>query len=238
MLEAYEAKYGSDPNVYVIAPEVSLDFVFEFPDEDFRVTHLLKPDLVFRDRHGLPWLMENKTAASISIEHLRFDDQSGPYGAMATQGLLKAGLIEANEVVKGILYNFLRKAVPDERERNELGQYLNKNGTVSARQPPAYFKRHPVIQTRESHRITLNRLNREAYLIGALTKDLRNKTIDPRKLPKTPHKSCARFCEFFTMCYSEEDGVDIRDMQRSMYVTSDPYAYHDSTDEHASFEMG
>lgn len=238
MADAYQKHYGDDEEINVIGAEIPL--AFNISDGNKIVAqHILKPDMVFRYRNRLGvWLMENKTAAQISTGHLAMDDQARPYGVMAERALKNAGIIGAKETVKGILYNFLRKAIPDERMTNEKGQSLNKNGTVSARQPKPIFLRKEVTLTRAAKLVSLRRIQSETVLITEITKGLRSKEIDADLLPKTPHKSCERFCQYFDMCVAEENGIDIRDMRRLMFTRQDPYDYPETTDVPISFEMG
>lgn len=75
---------------------------------------------------GLPWLDEHKTAKSISTAHLPLDPQASKYWAVATGALRARGLLEANEVLAGIEYNFIRKGLPDPRPKNSEGYATNK----------------------------------------------------------------------------------------------------------------
>jgi hypothetical protein len=202
--------------------------------------HKLKPDLVYRSKRDLGvWLMEHKTAATIRTEHLVIDDQARPYGAMAERSLRKLGLLGKDEQFKGIMYNFMRKALPDERVIDEQGRALNKNGTVSKRQPSPLFVRHPVTMTRAAKVVALRRIQGEAVMLTMMTKSIREKKIDPDFIPKTPHNSCPKTCDFFAMCTAEEQGVDITEMRRRLYTRRDPYVYEEeTTTEPMSFEMG
>lgn len=240
MMVAYQERYGTDSNVHVIGAEIPLEF--EIADEAGKVIaiHKLKPDLVYRDEHDYVWLMEHKTAAQIRLEHLVIDDQARPYVTMAERALRNAGFLNKHDVFKGVMYNFARKALPDERSIDTAGRALNKNGTVSKRQPTPTFIRHPVTLTRAAKRITLQRLQGEAILLTMLTESLKAKRIDPATLPKTPHSSCPKLCQYFTMCVTEEQGGNIKDMQRDLYVRQNPYTYdeeHPTTEIPASFEL-
>lgn len=232
MCTAYQAHYGLDPDVEVIGAEIPLEFSFG------EAKHLLKPDLVYANKLGDIYLMEHKTASSIRTEHLVIDDQARPYGAMAERALKNAGVLGKNDSVKGIMYNFLRKAIPDERPTNEKGQSLNKNGTVSARQPAPVFVRKPIYLSRKAKAVTLRRIAAETTTITILTQGLRTNYITPDQLGITPHSSCSKFCDFFTICCAEEDGLDIRDMTHSLYTRQNPYTYGETTSIPDSFEMG
>lgn len=238
MMGAYQRFYGIDENVHVLAAEIPLEFQITDDNGELVAIHKLKPDLVFADQYDYVWLMEHKTAAQIRLEHLPIDDQARPYVAMAERSLRNAGVINKHQHFKGVMYNFARKALPDERAVDAEGRSLNKNGTVSKRQPTPVFVRHPVTLSRAAKVIALRRLQLEARIITAMTAELRNKRINPDNLPKTPHSSCPKLCPFFTMCVAEEQGGDIKEMQRSMFVRRDPYEYEEeTTDIPLSFEL-
>lgn len=239
MLAAYQKHYRDDGFVPLQA-EIPLEFVIPDTDGVPIATYKLKPDLVGRFNDGV-WLVEHKTAASIRTEHLVIDDQARPYGAMAEVLLRKAGILKRGEVLKGIMYNFLRKGLPDERETNEQGQALNKNGTVSKRQSVPLFKRHPVLLSSKAKLHTLRRKRREVLEISIMADAIREGRIDPANIQKTPHWSCPKMCDYFEMCALEEEGADITDMRRQMFERRNPYLYdeeNETTDEPKSFEMG
>lgn len=240
MAEAYQDFYGNDSDVNVITAEIPLEFTIPDHRGNILAVHKLKPDLVFRFKklRGI-WLMEHKTAGAIRTEHLVIDNQARPYGTMAERALRKLGVIGKSEELKGILYNFLRKGLPDLRPTDHNGRSLNKDGSVSKRQPAALFLRKPVTMSRQAKIITLNRLQADAIMLTTVTMELRTGKIDPIDIPKVPHYSCPRICPFFDMCVAEENGTDIREMERSLYIRRDPYLYEEeSTEELPGFEMG
>lgn len=225
MMQGYVKHYGNDPDVHrVLAVEIPLRFSFG------EAEHGLKPDMVYVDREGLVWLMEHKTATTISTDHLTIDDQARPYGAMAERALRKQGIIKPNQRFAGIMYNFLRKALPDEREVDEKGQRLNKNGTVSKRQSPPNYVRYPVRMTSRAKAIALRRVAAETLEIAKVTRRLKSGMIDPADLWKTPTKDCPKYCQFFKICELEEQGGDTEDLQLMMFEKRDPYAYAEEED--------
>lgn len=241
MCKAYERKYGEDKALNIVGTEVPLEFVF--PDYSGKplVRHVFKPDAIFTDDEDGFWFLETKTAQTIKTGHLPLDDQARPYGAMAERALRKAGLMLPHQQFKGILYNFMRKGLPDERPTNEAGHALNKDGSVSKKQPNPLFKRYPVTMTRLSKIATLQRVRNESVEIATVAQAIRSKgsQFDLRQLSKTPHSSCERFCDYFTMCVLHESGQDVSAMQRSMFRQENPYdTYAETTDETDSFEMG
>lgn len=233
MAISYQSKYGRDTHVHVLGTELPLEFSFKMG------THRLKPDMVVRMRDtGLYYLWENKTAGQINIEHLTIDDQARGYAAMAEIGLLKNGVLPAGTHLSGIIYNFVRKALPDEREQNAKGEYLNKDGSVSKKQPAAQFLRHTLPLSKRAKEIALRRVDREVSEIVSFTNRLRARELDPLWIRKTPHRSCPRFCDFFPICNAEEQGSNIQQMMNDLYMVQDPYEYdQDSTSEPISWEL-
>lgn len=243
MLNAYQRFYKNDRDIIVLAAEIPLEFTIPDPASgEVMAVHKLKPDMVFMDRQtGDVWLMEHKTAGSIQTGHLVIDDQARPYGAMAERPLRRLGIISKANQFRGIRYNFLRKALPDLRKTNDQGLYLNLNGAVSKKQPPPNFLRHPVPLSAQAKRITLFRIQLETQVITNMTKLLWADEINPHWLPKTPHKSCPKSCQFFDMCVSEENGADTDLMEETMFFVRDPYVYEEenpTANEPVGFEMG
>lgn len=238
MAGAYQKTYGNDPEIKVLATEIALDFSIDTEFPGIHAVHLLKPDLVCEDTAGNAWLVEHKTAATIRTDHLVIDDQARPYGAMAERALRKAGILREGQRFMGIMYNFLRKGFPDLREVDASGKSLNNDGTVSKRQPQRMFLRYPVKMTDKAKAIALRRIRGEVIDIARLGTELRRDSNAHKYLTKTPHMSCPRFCQYFDLCVAEEQGTNISEMERSMYVRQNPYDYGETTDAATSFEMG
>ncbi len=217
MLENYVETWGKDPQWTVLATEQPFSV---------RVIRKGQPVAIFRSRFdgvvrdeddGRPYLLEHKTAGAIVTAYLELDDQGGSYWAVATQVLRAQKLIGPSETLAGIVYNFLRKAKPDERPQNEGGAYLNKNGTVSKKQPSPYFVRHLV--EREPGEL-VSQMNRMADQV-AIMNGMRDGTIP---IVKNPTKDCP-WCQFFSMCKLQEQGNDAwLELMNGLYVQQDPYA--------------
>lgn len=136
MLEGYVKKYGKDEHMFVLKPEqtFALDIpwsnrqqLYEFVRGSIMVRYLGTFDLPYRDlRDDKVKIEEHKTANIISTAHLPMDNQGGSYWAIATMVLREMGLIGPRESLAGIEYNFLRKALPDDRPRDAEGYYTNK----------------------------------------------------------------------------------------------------------------
>jgi hypothetical protein len=150
---------------------------------------------------------------------LSLDDQAGGYYAAATVVLRAQGILGPKESIYGIMYNFLRKARPDERPRNRGGAYLNKDGTVSKRQPPAAFHREPIDRSPREVQQQLRRLTDEVMIMNKMRSG---------ELPvtKTVTYECP-YCPFFDMCVLHERGGRAWEQFRDKaYTIEDPYKDH------------
>lgn len=135
MLEGYRARYGRDEHMFIVRPESTFSLMIPWPDQSLYevetgailAEHAGTYDLVWQDLNdGGMYLEEHKTAASIQTGHLALDNQGGTYWATATGQLQKEGVLGPKQFLRGIEYNFLRKAKPDERPRDPDGYATNK----------------------------------------------------------------------------------------------------------------
>ena len=134
MIKNYLEHYGQDDEWEVIATEQRYRMKIYAPDPDSpkgkKVVGVLVGtfDAVLRNvRTGQIWMVDHKTARErINTNHLIKDEQAGTYVSIATLVLRAQGKIGPDEVVQGIMYNFLRKAKADTRPRNSRGVYCNK----------------------------------------------------------------------------------------------------------------
>ena len=222
MLEGYLQTYKEDDTWHVIAPEQSFQLVI--PKHSGAADLAIYAgtfDLVYRDlEDDTIWLGEHKTAKQISLAHLPLDDQAGSYWAVASKVLEDAGVLRKGDSIEGIMYNFLKKSVPDERPIDARGMRLNKNGAISKNQPKPNFVREPVERTRAERHTMIRRIQDEAVWMNAARKR-------PDRLFKTPTSDCRWQCDFYDMCtLHEKGGDDWREYAKAMYVQKDPYADH------------
>lgn len=139
LADAYIERYQGDPHWDVIDAERR--FAVLIPD--VRVPRMVsekgrrgyKPivklvgtfDLPYRDLNdGLVKIVDHKTVGKIETNHLVMDEQAGTYIAVGTWALRQQGLIGPKDVVKGMEYNFIKRAAIDTRPRDENGQARNK----------------------------------------------------------------------------------------------------------------
>lgn len=217
MLEEYVSAYGKDSQWDIISVEQPFRV---------RITRQKRPvayfasrwDGVLRDAgDGKIYLLEHKTAAQIVTAYLELDDQGGSYWAVASQLLRAKGILKPNDHISGIIYNFLRKAKPDDRPQNELGEFLNKDGSISKRQPPQPFVRTVVDRSPKEQATQLQRIADEVAVMNAIREGIIPVT-------KTPTKDCPR-CPFWVPCGLHERGSDsYLTVLRNNFRQVDPYA--------------
>jgi hypothetical protein len=216
MLEGYIDHWGKDPQWEIIAPEYPFKVRIHRNGEPIAIFSS-RWDGVLRDLNDNQiYLLESKTAAQIVTAYLEIDDQGGSYWAVASQVLRAKGVLRPNENIAGIIYNFMRKAMPDDRPKNEDGLYLNQNGSISKKQPPPRYIREVIERTPLEQQTQLERIADEVAVMNAV----RDGTIP---VTKTPTKDCPR-CPFFTPCVLHERGREsYQTILRNNYIQADPY---------------
>jgi hypothetical protein len=220
MLLAYVDHYGKDDDWDVIATEQMFEVTIKMPDGT-PIIYTGTFDGVYRDRKtGLLWLMEHKTASGLPhVGYLELDDQAGSYFAFAPIVLKQLGLMREDEKLEGIMYNFLRKGLPDDRPVDELGRALNQDGSISKRQPTKLFMRHPVWRSERQRAKMIDNVISEAELMMAYRSN-------QLKITKTPTRDCQWDCSFFAMCQLHESGDDWQEYRDAMFKVRDPYSDH------------
>lgn len=235
MLTNYVDEYGNEPHIEIISSE--FPFQIDVPDKFGRylTTYAGKMDAVARNLNtGDLFLFEHKTTKAISTGHLPLDEQAGSYWAFAPIVLRHLGILKPKEPLRYILYNFLRKGKKDLRPQNEYGQYLNKNGTISKRQPSKLFDRYPVYRDAADRANLVYRVRAEAWEINRA----RNGKVP---IYKNPQMGCAGAmgeskCPFYDMCCLHESGAEWQEMIDLEYKRWDPYEDHqDSIEEDEVF---
>lgn len=217
MLDHYLEVYDDDPKLEILA--IEQPFEIEIVDEQGQVIAIFRSrfdGVAINHQFNHIELLEHKTAASIKLQHLPLDDQAGAYFAVATLVLRHQGILSKREHIEGINYNFLRKSRPDRRERNNAGAYLNKNGSISKRQPPPAFIREFVDRSPREVKQQIRRIADEVTVMNKMRSG---------ELPilKSITDMCPS-CPFFDMCRLHERGgtawQEFRDLH---YTVVNPY---------------
>lgn len=218
MLEGYFDKWGRDPQWHIIAVEQPFSV---------RIKHAGKPVAIFRSRwdgvardldSGLIILLEHKTASQVNLAYLEGDDQAGVYCAVASEVLRAKGVLKPGEEIAGIQYNILRKAMADERETDADGYSLNKDGTISKRQPTARFIRPDLVERSPAQNATqLKRIEDEVAVMNAVR-------LGIIPVTKTRTKDCPHSCDFWNMCLLHDFGDDRwLELKKAHFTAQDPY---------------
>jgi hypothetical protein len=129
MIDGHLKTYGEDDNWEVIGAEYPFKVRIPHPTVSNRaiVMYAGTIDLIIKDLDtGYVWLDDTKTAARIYTHHLTLLEQPAAYVAVGTHVLRADGKIGPKERIRGIIFDFMRKALPDERPRNERGEATNK----------------------------------------------------------------------------------------------------------------
>lgn len=167
---------------------------------------------------------EHKTAAAISGAALPMDEQVGAYWTYGPRWLRLKGILKEDDRLDGILYNWLRKAVKDEEGSwDEQGRRLNKDGSVSKRQPPPFFDRQLTFRGDVEAERVKARVRQEV-------EDMLEARGNPAKVYKNPGPQFmpnCKFCSFRDMCELHETGNDWKAFKKAAYTTWDPYAAHE-----------
>jgi hypothetical protein len=220
MLHGYFQRWGGDPQFFFIAVERSGELPVVDDNGQIVAMYGYTYDGLLRElKTGRYWVFETNTAKSITLGHLSLDDQAGSYLWTAPEDLRRDDLIPDDFQIAGILYNFMRKAMPDERPRDAQGFYLNKNGTRSLSQPTALYHREPVTRTRAEGESQRRRIVAEVQQMNEIR-------AGRLMLTKTPTRDCSWDCPFFNLCELHEAGQDWQGYARDAYTVEDPYANH------------
>ncbi len=256
MLEGYVDLYQGDPGWEVLAPEEICEILV--PVDDSYVRYVLTYDLVFIDHNELRPMIklgEHKTCKTISTGHLSLDPQAGSYHAVANQVLRKRGWLNPNQKIKGIEYNFLRKAMPDLRPIGPTGHRHNKptkqhfvdaliaDGQIATMSESAARLQErcknmevfgEISKTQPSplfHREFIAKTRREdRRQIEQIQIEARHmqahKDHKGAMLYKNQQWNCSWDCQFKELCEMHEASPDWTEFRDSMFHSRDPYAQY------------
>lgn len=220
LLGAFVDEFGNDERYEVIASEQT----FITPFIDSRGKHVADyvgtVDGVWQDRtDGAILFCEWKTAAQIWSQFLMLDEQAGAYWTFAPEWLQQQGYLDRPADLRGVLYTFLRKAMPDDRPRNADGLALNKDGTVSRRQQAPLFHRELVYRSEADREMVRQRTEAEL-------REMRLIRAGKLSVYKTPGQRTCMGCSFRDMCELHEAGADWELIRDATMETCDPYEAH------------
>lgn len=238
MLEHYYETYGKDDLYEIVATEQAFEVPVLNPRSGRVMFHYVGIlDGIWRNRSSRKLgIADHKTAKAISTAHLALDEQAGSYWTWGVDWLYEKGILKPNQRLEGIIFNFLRKALKDDRPQNDEGLYLNQPtkaelkefgdnypGSVSKNQPPVYFHRENTYRTepeREKKRRDVLNEVREMGMVrdGKLA------------IYKNPGQMNCGGCGFKDICELEEAGADWEALRDATMAPWDPYAEHELYD--------
>ena len=218
----YWKEYGLDKKFKIIAPEQTFQVdIHHYETGEFLGVFTGTMDAVVLNRDtGKKGLFEHKTGATLDPfgAPLQMDEQAGTYWTLGPIYLKHTGVLAEDDDLDFVLYNRLRKAMPDQRERNEEGHYLNKNGTVSKNQPPPLFKREYTWRTQEDRQSLYRRICDQMVEMQMVKEG-------GLSVYKNPGKHCG-FCQFRDMCEVHEIQSDWESVRDATMTVWDPYGDH------------
>lgn len=266
LMEEYVKHWGTDQPWDFIQAEQTFSLDVPWPADDRQQIYTVDEesgllvvykgtyDGVYRDlTDGRIKLLETKTAKAISTAHLSLDDQAGSYWAVATHTLREAGKINPDEHISAINYNFIRKALPDDRPRDAAGYACNKpvkddyarelgledvrklkvpeleamarSRGITVLGERSKVQPSPVFQREEINRTSAER---KSQLRRIQDEAVAMQAHRDRLLPltKNPTRDCTWDCSFFQLCELQERGGNWQDYKRVAFRVEDPYKDH------------
>lgn len=223
MLIGYVKEYGKDKQWDVLHTEQP--FQINVPDP-FDTTRTLGVycgtwDLFVWDNVDEVYrVIDHKTAKRFdgTWRYLSINDQGGSYLWVAPEVLEHKGLLKGGEEIDGIIFNYLKKSMPDDRPVNAYGHSLNKDGSVSKVQPAPRFHREITYRGPHEREAMARRVQNELAHMDKMRRG---------ELPiyKTPTADCNR-CPIFDLCELHERGDDWQEFRSATMVRRDPYRDH------------
>jgi len=222
MMSHYLEQYGKDSEWEVLVTEQPFRQVVNHPVTGkpwFIYAGVM--DGVWRHRPSKRiYVADHKTAKAIITKHLQLDDQAGGYWTFGVDWLYEKGYLKRGQILTGMLYNYMRKAMKDQRPQDEAGHYLNKDGSVSKQQPSAYFQR-PIILRSEVDREAVRERAMDQY------REIEMVRAGELKAYKSPGQMTCNGCWLFDACELHETGNDWRTFLKQTSTAWDPYGEHE-----------
>jgi hypothetical protein len=198
----------------------------------YRYTYVGTIDGVWKNRmDGGVRLQDYKTCKNDAVKEARgktLDEQATAYWTWGVDALIRMDILPERELrlLDGMLYTFLRKAKRDTRPQNAEGHYLNKDGSVSAKQPPANFHRELVYRSEAERERARARALAEVEEMEMKRRRLAVNPEDP-SVYKSPHFINCPMCQFRDICELHEIGEDWQSMAKVTMRTWEPYSAHE-----------
>jgi len=228
MLDHYVKHYGRDDEWEVLVTEQPFQQVVNHPVTGkpwFIYVGTL--DLIIRNRvTGKIHIVDHKTAKTINVMYLSLDSQATGYWTWGLDWIYANGLLKPDQRPSGMIYNHLRKAFPDERPKDEGGFSLNKDGTVSKKQPAPYFTRTEIFRDFNERAMARAQVLAEFRDMEDVRREGRLGFGPPLSAYKNQGQFTCPGCWCFDFCELHEIGADWTEMRALASKTWDPYDAH------------
>ena len=225
MLDRYIAKYGKDDEWKVLVTEFPFRTIVHHPRDGvtpwFWYVGILD-GIWWNLRTKRKVIVDHKTTVAIQLAYLAMDQQATAYWTWGVEALMLEGLLapDGSEKIDGFLFNFLRKAKADARSANKEGYYLNKDGSISKKQPAPYHARVPIWRDWTEREKAKQMVIEEFKDIEAV----RRGVIAPYK---NPSQFTCTGCWALDICELHEIGQDWQEMRAMTTRTWQPYSEHE-----------
>ena len=244
MLDHYVKHYGRDDEWEVLVTEQPFQQIVYHPDT-YDPNHpataqaTAEPwfwyvgtlDLIIRNRRtGKIHIVDHKTAKAIQVMYLSLDSQATGYWTWGMDWIYEKGYLKRDQKPAGMIYNHLRKAYPDERPKDEGGFSLNKDGSVSKKQPSPFFTRTEIFRDFNEREAARAQVLAEYRDMEAIRAEGEHDGTSPP--PESAYKNQGQFtcpgCWAFDACEIHEIGGDWRMMLDHMTKPWEPYDVHET----------
>lgn len=261
MLTGYLETYGADSHWQVLHTEAPFQINVPHPTKKGAVLAVLAGtwDLAIWDRNEKVYkIVDHKTRRSFPTNwaFYNLNTQAGTYLWVAREVLIHKGILKKKDVISGLVFNTLKKSMPDKRPKNAQGLATNK--PTKAHYVEALQQYTTIVQSR----FTVEMLQELAYERGiTVLGEVSNNQPVPlfhreevwrspqerisqarqvqsealimdgmRKgiLPiyKNPTEDCTR-CQLFELCeLDEQNPEEAAEFARMTMTIRDPYADH------------
>lgn len=226
MMVSFIEEYGRDEEWEVVSSERTFQVPVADPETGlYLFTYVGTMDGVWRNRmDGAVRVIDWKTTKNdpTKTTHLILDEQATGYWTWGVDALIAEGVMKPRhvEALDGMLYTFMRKAKKDERPRNKDGLYLNKDGSISAKQPSPLFHRELV------YRSEVDREKARTRAVAEV-RDMLEIRRGEKEPYKAPHFINCAMCQYRDLCELDEIGGDYDGLKKATMTTWDPYSAHE-----------
>lgn len=233
MMENFIEEYGRDEDWKVIESEMTFTVPVLDPETGKPLFNYVGTmDGVWQNRmDGGIRIQDWKTTANdpTKVAHLILDDQASAYWTWGVDWLISQKILKPKQqaLLDGMLYTYMRKGKRDERPRNAEGHCLNKDGTVSKKQPAPLFHRELVYRSEHEREEARRRVIAEFKEMQMV----RSGELDAYKTPGSGPMSHCNFCPYRDLCELHEMGSDWEGLSKATMTTWDPYADHEVAEE-------